>query len=184
MAIGQGAYGRGGLIGGAARTSQKGASYKDANKYKAQDARNYLQGDDRLSYDNALAALNKGYQGNLSAFTTNLAGGGGYSNSKADRKSQAAYFDATAQMKELRKKAMEAARKGGGITQAEGASRSGIGRGATMPGKGQGGLFKPLEIDQTWMKGKKGIYSQDYDAESKTFSNRENLHKPWLWTDY
>jgi len=192
--IGQGAYGRGGLTGEAARTAQKGESSAGSYAWKRQDARSYLQGDDRLAYDNALAGLNKGYSGNWleGPIGAGVTTSGNVSDKRQreldrNRRSRTAYTHASSEMQRLRLQASEAARAGGNLTQGVGASRSSAGRGGAMPE--EGGLFQALEIDQTWMEGKG--YGGGWDGVTAgaglggyAGGAQKDLSKPWLWSDY
>ncbi len=165
MAIGQGAYGRGGLVGGAARSSQTGKGLGQgglgSHRYKAQDARSYLTGQDQVDYDKNVGYLNEGYTGSVSFDPW----GGGNTN-----ESQRNYMGATATLQALRKKAADTLRSGGAFMyqQAEGASyASKVG----LPSQGTGGLFKPLEIDQGWMI--------DKNTPGKDASR--DYSKPWMF---
>jgi hypothetical protein len=159
--IGGGDYGRGG-----AKSAQAGAG-SATYKYKAQDARSYLSGQDLVDYDTNVGYLSKGYSGELFGF-----GPGGYANkSKADRLSQTNYMGASSKIAALRKKAAEKLRAGGSLVQGEGQAIHGRGR-TTIPGKGGGPLLKGLEIDVGWAANKKFANLGDVDYS-----------KPWLFKD-
>lgn len=168
MPIGQGDYGRGGQMGGPAVSSQKkGAKTAAQYEYKAQDARNYLSGQDQVDYDTAFSTMNKGYTGTFSPSNPN--------------ESQSAYVNSFTRMTELRKKAAEKLRGGAYMGQGEGQAKPGVGR-TSLPSQEKGGLFKQLEVDQGWAANKKFMQS-GAPNDIYAVDGQRDFSKPWLFPD-
>ena len=149
MPIGQGSYGRGGLIGGAKRAAQRGDEI-GAYKYKAQDARGYLSAQNRSKYDANVSYLSGG---------PGAAPGARSDMTASQLLRERNFYGAPPQLQALRKKATEAIRMGGSLRQGEGQAKPGRGR-VDIPEEGS--LLTQLKIDAPWQgTGKPWLFKDD-----------------------